>query len=89
MPLRPIALGDALDDAFGWLEWLPAGERRQFAGEFARVIVAAAELDNYGPLSQLVREWRSTAKVHADPKLARRLRRRIEAGGDRVPAPAC
>jgi hypothetical protein len=84
----PGALDDALRDAFAWLEFLPAADRRLFAGEFARVVTAAAELDNYGPLSQLVREWRATAEVHADPKLARRLRRPVEAGGDPVPAPA-
>jgi hypothetical protein len=84
----PGALGDALSDAFGWLEFLPAADRRLFADEFARVVTAAAELDNYGPLGQLVREWRATAEVHADPKLARRLRRPVEAGGDPVPAPA-
>jgi hypothetical protein len=85
---NPGALGDALGDAFGWLEFLPAADRRLFAGEFARVVTAAAELDNYSPLSQLVREWRATAEVHADPKLARRLRRAVEAGGDRIPPPA-
>jgi hypothetical protein len=84
----PGALGSALGDAFGWLEFLPAADRRLFAGEFARVVTASAELDNYGPLSQLVREWRATAEVHADPKLARRLRRPVQGGGGPVPAPA-
>jgi hypothetical protein len=83
----PGTLGDALGDAFGWLEFLPVADRRLFADEFARVVTAAAELDNYGPLSQLVLEWRATAEVHADPKLARRLRRPVEAGGDPVPVP--
>ena len=83
----PGALGDALGDAFGWLEFLPLADRRLFADEFARVVMAAAELDNYGPLSQLALEWRATAEVHADPKLARRLRRPVEAGGDPVPVP--
>ncbi|MGC9960897.1 MAG: DUF6247 family protein [Acidimicrobiales bacterium] len=84
----PGALGHALGDAFGWLEFLPAADRREFADEFARVVTAAAELDNYGPLSQLVREWRATAEVHADPRLARRLRRPVEAGGDAIAPPA-
>jgi Family of unknown function (DUF6247) len=82
------ALGDALGDAFGWLEFLPASDRRLFTDEFARVVTAAAELDNYGPLSQLVREWRATAEVYADPKLARQLRRPVQAEGGSVPAPA-
>ena len=84
----PAALRHALGDAFGWLEFLPAADRREFADEFARVVTAAAELDNYGPLSQLVREWRATAEVQADPKLARRLRRPVEASGGAIPPPA-
>lgn len=84
----PIALGDALRDAFPWLEFLPVTDRRVFVDEFSRVVTAATELDNYAPLSQLVREWRATAEVHADPKLARRLRRAIDAAGDRIDEPA-
>ena len=83
------ALGDALGDAFGWLEFLPVTDRSLFADDFARVVTAAAELDNYGPLSQLVREWRATAEVYADPRLARRLRRPVEADGDPIVEPAC
>jgi hypothetical protein len=84
---HPAALTDALGDAFPWLEFLPTTDRRLFVDEFSRVVTAAAALDNYTPLGQLVREWRSTAEVHADPKLARRLRRAIDAGGDRVAVP--
>lgn len=85
---NPAALSDALADAFPWLEFLPAGDRRLFLDEFSRVVTAAAAVDNYEPLTQLVREWRATAEVHADPKLARRLRRPLEAGGERVALPA-
>jgi hypothetical protein len=80
----PRALAAALGDAFPWLEFLPVTDRRLFVEEFSRVVVAAAELDSYAPLSQLVREWRATAEIHADPKLARRLRRPLEAAGDQV-----
>jgi hypothetical protein len=83
----PSALNEALADAFAWIEFLPARDRHVFADDFAQVVVAAAELDNYAPLSQLVREWRATAEVYADPKLARRLRRAVNAAGDPVPAP--
>ena len=51
-------------------------------------MTAAAAVDNYEPLSQLVREWRATTEVHADPKLARRLRRPLDANGDQVALPA-
>jgi hypothetical protein len=44
-------------------------------------------IDNYAPVGQLLREWKATSEVHADPRLARRLRRRIDADGDPVPVP--
>lgn len=83
----PAALNDALGDAFPWIEFLPARDRRLFLDEFSRVVTAAATVDNYDSLSQLVREWRATAEVHADPKLARRLRRALDARGEPVVAP--
>lgn len=82
------ALTSALADAFGWIEFLPAGDRRLFVDEFARVVAGAAEIDNFEPLSQLVREWRATAEIHADPRLARRLRRAVAADGEPIPNPA-
>ena len=85
---NPGALSDALADAFPWLEFLPARDRKLFLDEFSRVVTAAAAVDNYEPLSQLVREWRATTEVHADPKLARRLRRPLDARGDQVALPA-
>lgn len=83
----PSAVADSLIDAFPWTEFLPAGDRRLFADEFSRVMSAAAELENVTPLTQLLREWRATAEIHGDPKLARRLRRRLSADGAAVPAP--
>jgi len=84
------ALDEALGDAFGWLEFFPAADRRLFVDEFARVVTAAADIDDYAPLSQLVREWRDTAEVHADPRLAARLRHPIDTGDEAalVPPPA-
>lgn len=85
---NPRALSDALSDAFPWLEFLQPGDRRLFLDEFSRVVTAAAAVDNYEPLTQLVREWRATAEIHADPKLAKRLRRPLEASGEQVALPA-
>ena len=84
---HPEALAEALAGAFGWLEVLPAADRRQFVEEFSRILGAASELDSYGPVVQLVREWRATAEIHADPKLARRLRQPVKAGGHAVSPP--
>lgn len=80
----PAALADSLIDAFPWTEFLPAADRRRFADEFSRVATAAADLENIAPLTQLLREWRASAEIHADPKLARRLRRGLDAGGPAV-----
>jgi hypothetical protein len=84
---NPTALGEALEDAFPWLEFLPAADRQEFLDEFTRVVTATAAVDSYEPLTQLVREWRATAEVHADPKLAKRLRRPLDASGDPVALP--
>jgi hypothetical protein len=85
---HPKVLSGALADAFPWLEFLPQSDRELFVDEFSRLIAAAAELDNYAGLSQLVAEWRATAEVQADPRLARRLRRPVHAEGGPVQAPA-
>jgi hypothetical protein len=44
-------------------------------------------LDNYASVIQLIGEWRATADVYADPRLARRLRRPLGAEGEVVPEP--
>jgi hypothetical protein len=85
---EPKLLGTALVDAFPWLEVLPSNDRKAFVDEFSRVVVAASELDSYALLTQVVREWRATAEIYADPGLARRLAKPIHANGERVPRPA-
>ena len=59
-----------------------------FVDEVTQTLVAVSMIDNYAPVGQLLREWKATAEIHADPRLATRLRRRIDADGDPVPAPA-
>lgn len=83
----PKALEPALSEAFAWLEFLPNRDRKLFIEEFGHVVVAAAELDNFAPMIQLLTEWRATAEIHADPALARRLRRPLEGQGDRIRRP--
>ena len=87
----PSALEDAVLDAFAWTEFLPVKDRRTFLEEFSRTLTASAEMDTYERLVQVVREWRATAEVHAQPSLARRLRRSVavvDRGAVRVPAKA-
>ena len=81
------ALKKAMSDAFSWVEFLPADDRTEFAQDFSRVLVASAELDSYAALTELIRDWKATAEVYADPKLARRLKRPITAAGPSVPPP--
>lgn len=84
----PAALGEALLDEFPWTSFLPPSDRAAFIDEFTRTVVAAAELDSFSPLAQVVEEWRATAEIHADPKLARRLSGAILTKGKAVPRPA-
>jgi len=84
---RPDVLDKALGDAFPWLEVLPPDDRATFVEEFTRVAVAAGDLDVYNPLSQLIREWRATAEVHADPDVAKRLYQPTTADGPPVAPP--
>ena len=69
----PAALSGALADAFPWVEFLPEREREVFAEGLTRTMVAASSVDNCAPFAQLIREWRATAEICADPELARRL----------------
>lgn len=85
----PAGLADAVADVFPWASLLPKRDRGAFVDELGRTLVAATALDNYAPVAQLLREWRATAEIHADPRLARRLRAAITADGDPVvPPPA-
>ena len=84
----PAAIDAAVDDAFAWLTFLPKADRNLFVDELTRTLVGAAAVENYSPVAQLLRGWKATAEIHADPKLARRLRKPIEAVGGRITAPA-
>jgi hypothetical protein len=81
-------LAEALDEVFPWATLLPARDRAVFVDELGQTLVATSAIDNFAPLSQLLRDWRATAEIHADPALARRLRRPITASGARVADPS-
>ena len=72
---------------FPWATLLPERDRVTFVDELGRTLVAASALDSYVPVAQLLQAWRSTAEIHVDPRLARRLRTAIAADGDPVVAP--
>ncbi|NRN64064.1 hypothetical protein GC106_12700 [Kibdelosporangium sp. 4NS15] len=77
----------ALLDEFPWVDVLPDSERAQFVADFARAFQASAELGQWSVLAQTIREWQSTAAIHADPVLARQLSRPIDDDLGPVPAP--
>jgi hypothetical protein len=84
----PRALDEAIDDVFAWVVFLPKPDRKLFVDELTRTLVGAGAIQNYSPVAQLLREWRSTAEIHADPKLARRLRKPLAADGGQVMVPS-
>lgn len=75
------ALADAVPEVFPWTEFLPPRDRSEFVDDLTRTLAASADLANFAPVVQTLTEWRATAEVHADPRLARRLRRPIAADG--------
>jgi hypothetical protein len=84
---RAAGLDDALEDVFPWSAFLPKRDRAMFVDELGLTLVAASAIDNYVAIAQLIREWRATAEIYADPRLARRLRRAANASGDRISEP--
>ena len=83
----PAGLEQTVADVFPWAMFLPQRDRVAFVNELTTTLVAVAGMDNFAPVGQLLREWKATAEIHADPKLARRLQRSIDADGDAVPIP--
>ena len=74
-------------NAIPWLKFLPEWERDAFFEDFFRTAEAAAGLGVMAPLGRVLREWRATAAIYADPMLAQELRRPVPGDGDRVPQP--
>jgi len=74
--------------AFAWSQFLPKRDRVAFVDDLTATLVASSDFANFAPVAQMLREWRATAEVHADPRLARRLRKAVDAEGDAVLAPA-
>ena len=61
-------LSERLVDALPWARFLPEDDRSVFLGEVASCAEACAAVGVWAPLDQLVREWRHTAAVYADPQ---------------------
>ena len=70
-----------------WLAFLSVDDRKAFAREFVATVAAATDLGTLAPVAVLLREWRNTALVHADPRLAAALRHEHPGDGGLVPRP--
>jgi hypothetical protein len=70
----PEAGRAALVDQYAWLDVLPPEAVDEFALEFARAAEAAADLGQWEVVAQLLRAWKATAAIEADPDLRARLR---------------
>lgn len=81
----PDIAANILLDEFPWLDQLPKDALPEFVVEFVRAAESAAELGRWEVLTQMLREWKATAAIYADPVLAEKLRGPVD-GDDFVPA---
>lgn len=81
-------LETSIDEVFPWSTFLPTRDQDLFRHELTRTLPGISMIDDFAPVGQLIREWKATAEIHADPRLVRRLRSGLDASGDAVPAPA-
>jgi hypothetical protein len=89
--VRDPAARDALlartPDAMPWTRFLPDGDRALFVDELIQTIVAAADLGNFAAVGTVVRQWKNTAEVWAQPQLLGTLSADVEPG-EEVQRPA-
>ena len=81
------AIESVVGETFQWAHFLPERDRAEFVRDLTLTLVASSDIDNFAPVVQVLHEWRATAEIHADPKLARRLREPVDAAGGRVAPP--
>jgi hypothetical protein len=85
--MEPQIAAAALVDEFPWADLLPQRDRAQFVTDFVRAFQASAEMGQWTPLAQTVREWKATAAVHADPELVEQLTSPLNDDFGAVPDP--
>jgi hypothetical protein len=81
------ALVRALGHVLAWVDLLPQHAREEFLEEFLRTAEAAGEVGTHAPLAQLVRAWRETAAIYADPELFEQMTKPLPGDGGSVPEP--
>jgi hypothetical protein len=78
---------EALTEEFPWLSLLPADDVEQFVADFIKAARISAELGQWSVLAELLRGWKATAMVFADPDLLRQLSGPLNDDLGPVPAP--
>ncbi len=90
--LRVPAVSDEMAtvvvDAMPWTRFLPIDDRADFVAEFTRTIEACVDLNNFAPVGTMLKQWKTTAEVWADPALRAALDADIDEGrvAERPPA---
>ncbi len=69
----------ALAERLPWARFLPPAERDRFTREFLATAEASGAAGSTAALAQLIHEWKATAEVWSDPKLAAELQRPLPA----------
>lgn len=84
----PEAVDDAIEAAFPWVEFLASDERRDFADELTRTILASASVQSFERVELLIDSWQNTAEILSDPELTALLSGPFTiTHGGRVPCP--
>lgn len=73
---------------FPWVTFLPGEDQEQFITELIDTLRAAEDIDNLAPVAQLMREWRTSAEIYADPELLAVLTRDADDLGPVTEPPA-
>jgi hypothetical protein len=76
-----------IEKVFAWTRFLSTEGRADFAREYVETFAACNDVQVWAPLGQVIREWKATAAVAADPELAAALRKPIDTDFGPVPAP--
>lgn len=85
--MRSQHLLDILPQVFPWTRFLTPEDHLTFAQELIDVMDASADLASPAPVLQLIRQWRHTAEIYADPELLAALKSEVIGDFGTVPQP--
>jgi len=83
-----VAARATLESRYPWVRFLPADARASFLREFLTTLEACASVGNMTRLAEMIADWKATAEIYSDPKLAAELSRPLTGTGTPVRRPA-